>query len=58
MVGHALATYLAEQRPCFVLTETSLTNWEATIDRGVETELQARMREFQANEQVPDDESN
>jgi hypothetical protein len=35
MVGHALATYLAEQRPCFVLTETCLTNWEATIDRGV-----------------------
>ena len=35
LVSHALATFLAEQRPSFVLFEISLTNWEAQIDRGV-----------------------
>jgi hypothetical protein len=35
MVGQALATFLAGRQPSFVLTEISLTNWEAQIDRGI-----------------------
>lgn len=35
VVGQALASYLAERWPCFVLAEISLTRWEAAIDRGV-----------------------
>jgi hypothetical protein len=34
-VGHALAVYLTERWPSFVLTDVSLTRWEAAIDRGV-----------------------
>lgn len=34
-VGQALAEFLAERWPCFVLSEISLTRWEAAIDRGV-----------------------
>jgi hypothetical protein len=35
MVGQALAAFLAGHQPSFVLTEISLTNWEAQIDRGI-----------------------
>jgi hypothetical protein len=35
LLGLALATFLANRRPSFVLSETSLTSWEAQIDRGV-----------------------
>jgi hypothetical protein len=35
MVGQALAAFLAGRQPSFVLTEISLTNWEAQIDRGI-----------------------
>jgi hypothetical protein len=35
MFGQALAAFLAERQPSFVLTEISLTNWEAQIDRGI-----------------------
>ena len=35
LVSHALAAFLAERQPSFVLLEISLSNWEAQIDRGV-----------------------
>lgn len=35
MVGQALTAFLAERQPSFVLTDISLTNWEAQIDRGI-----------------------
>ena len=34
-LGEALTTFLADRHPIFVLTEISLTNWEAQIDRGI-----------------------
>jgi len=34
-LGQALTTFLADRHPIFVLTEISLTNWEAQIDRGI-----------------------
>jgi hypothetical protein len=34
-LGLALAIFLGNRRPSFVLSEISLTNWEARIDRGV-----------------------
>src|SRR5689334_7536674 len=35
LLGLALATFLADRRPRFVLSESSLTSWEAQIDRGI-----------------------
>lgn len=35
VVGQALAVYLTERWPSFVLPDVSLTRWEAAIDRGV-----------------------
>jgi hypothetical protein len=35
LLGLALATFLANRRPSFVLSESSLTSWEAQIDRGI-----------------------
>jgi hypothetical protein len=46
LLGLALAAFLANRRPSFVLIETSLTSWEAQIDRGVGMLLRPPARLF------------